>query len=555
MNTKQCKRCSKTYQITDNDLEFYNKIEVPEPTHCPNCRLQRRLAFRNERFLYQDKCDLCKKDILSVYSENKNIPVYCDKCWRSEKWNPLDFGQDIDFNRPFFEQLSELQKKVPRFNLIKENVDNCEYANVIGDCRNCYLIFGSIECEDCYFGDPYHCKSCVDSLALRKSEMCYECISSEKLYHCLYCQDCFDSDDLMFCYDCRGCTDCIGCAGLRNQSYYIFNKKYSKEEYKKEKARINLCDPQSFNRIQKHFNNQKLKHARKFMMGVNNEDVSGNYLNDSKHVYYSFNVEKAENSRFLVQIYDIKEAYDVNHNEHSEVVYEISGAYRTQRSFFNFWCWLSHDIYYSDTCIGSHEIFGSVSLNHNKYCILNKQYSENEYKELKNKLIEHMKKTGEWGEFPPVKNSLFGYNETVAQDFFPIKEEQVKQNKWKWQGKDKENYETQTYRVPQNIEKVPEKISKEVLACNDCSKNYRIIPQELEFYKRQGIPIPKLCPHCRHTNRLKMRTPFALWHRQCMCTQNSHNHQGRCLNEFETSYSPDGKELVYCGDCYNKEIY
>jgi len=28
-----------------------------------------------------------------------------------------------------------------------------------------------------------------------------------------------------------------------------------------------------------------------------------------------------------------------------------------------------------------------------------------------------------------------------------------------------------------------------------------------------------------------------------------------CTNEFETPYAPDRPEIVYCEECYNKEIY
>jgi hypothetical protein len=45
-----------------------------------------------------------------------------------------------------------------------------------------------------------------------------------------------------------------------------------------------------------------------------------------------------------------------------------------------------------------------------------------------------------------------------------------------------------------------------------------------------------------------------LWHRQCMCSKNHPHHGGRCSNEFETSYSPDRKEIVYCEQCYNSEV-
>ena len=35
-----------------------------------------------------------------------------------------------------------------------------------------------------------------------------------------------------------------------------------------------------------------------------------------------------------------------------------------------------------------------------------------------------MKKTGEWGEFFPSSISPFGYNETVAMEYYPIKNPQ-----------------------------------------------------------------------------------------------------------------------------------
>jgi len=37
-----------------------------------------------------------------------------------------------------------------------------------------------------------------------------------------------------------------------------------------------------------------------------------------------------------------------------------------------------------------------------------------------------MRSTGEWGEFFPHELSPFGYNETVAQEYFPLTEEEVK---------------------------------------------------------------------------------------------------------------------------------
>jgi len=45
---------------------------------------------------------------------------------------------------------------------------------------------------------------------------------------------------------------------------------------------------------------------------------------------------------------------------------------------------------------------------------------------------------------------------------------------------------------------------------------------------------------------LKFRNPLRLWTRQCM--------REGCPNTFETSYAPDRPEIVYCEQCYLKEV-
>ena len=554
MQVNQCQQCSKTFKVTDSDQKFYDRLDVPAPTHCPDCRAQRRFARRNERNLYQDQCDLCKKDILSAYSEDKNQTVYCRDCWYSDKWDDLSYGRDFDFKRPFFEQFYELQQQVPRINLIRVDAHNSDYINVCGHVKNCYLTFGSIHIEDCYYGSPYYSKNCVDSLTIRHCELCYQCVTSDRLYHCKYCQDCFDSNDLMFCYDCKGCSDCIGCAGLRNKSYCVFNKELSKDEYLKEKERINLCNPESHERVVKNFEQQKLKHPRKYIIGKKNENVTGNYLVNCAHTFSAYDAKDVHKSKYLTQIYKLKDGYDVNHSEESELMVDVSGSYNNYGNYYSFWTYDNHNTWYCDWCNACKDLFGCIGMSKKRNCILNKKYSKAEYEKLKIKIIENMKKTGEWGEFFPIKYSYFGYNETVANDYYPLKEESVKANDWLWKGKEEKDYQIQKYKVYRDIQKVYEDICEAVLACKDCRRNYKIILPELKFYKQENLPIPKHCPDCRHLQRMAMRTSRSLWHRQCMCTKTSHGHEGRCQQEFETAYSPDGKEMVYCEHCYNKEI-
>lgn len=99
-----------------------------------------------------------------------------------------------------------------------------------------------------------------------------------------------------------------------------------------------------------------------------------------------------------------------------------------------------------------------------------------------------------------------------------------------------------------------------------CATAFKITPQELAFYRRTGVPLPRLCPSCRHYQRLQLKNPIRVWHRTCQCAGSGsdnnvypntavHSHgAGHCPNEFETSYSPERKEIVYCEQCYQAEV-
>ena len=128
-----------------------------------------------------------------------------------------------------------------------------------------------------------------------------------------------------------------------------------------------------------------------------------------------------------------------------------------------------------------------MSLKNNKFCILNKQYTKEEYEELMPRIIEHMKKENSYGEFFPVDLTVYGYNETKAFEWFPMAESEVRARGWKWREKDVRQYLPGT---------------NEILACVDCGKNYRIIPYERNFYEKLGLLIPKKCPDCKHYERI-----------------------------------------------------
>jgi hypothetical protein len=171
-----------------------------------------------------------------------------------------------------------------------------------------------------------------------------------------------------------------------------------------------------------------------------------------------------------------------------------------------------------------------------------------------------MKAAGEWGEFFPARFSTFGYNETAAQELYPLTKEEAVAQGFAWEDQERGTFgKENTMFDAEGID-----IKTAVFACQQCSKNYRIIPDEMAFYERMGIPLPRLCPDCRHARRIAARGPNKLWPRKCMCAgiktgeyENTREHfhgSNACVNEFQTPHSPQDAQIIYCEQCYNSEV-
>src|SRR3989338_9027907 len=181
--TKTCQNCKAPFTIDPEDFNFYEKIKVPPPTWCWKCRLQRRLMFRNERTLYKRICDLCKKDMLAMYSPEGPHTVYCRDCWFSDAWDPMAYGIEYDFSKPFFQQFKEMLLKVPRMNLYSRNSTNAQYANSAVESKNVYLAYSIVHAEDvAYSKNIDKSRWIFDCLNVHDSEQCYENVFGDHNY-------------------------------------------------------------------------------------------------------------------------------------------------------------------------------------------------------------------------------------------------------------------------------------------------------------------------------------------------------------------------------------
>lgn len=486
METRQCKNCETEFEITEGDLAFYEKISpvfsgkkysIPPPTLCPDCRQQRRLASANEHYLYRGECGLCKKFTLTQFPPDLRQPIYCRECWHSDGWDPRDYGKEFDFSRPFFDQIYELKRTVPAqaLNIDGTNV-NCEYMHYAGSSKNSYLIFHADFCEDCYYGYGFKKNtSCVDGFYNLHCELCYDCIDVHKCYSLIGSQDCIACSSSSFLRDCVGCKNCFLCVGLRNKEYCFENTQLSKEEYQSKMAKVDTGSYQKYQYYKKRLQELEAAHPFKQFHGQNVENCFGDHLINCKNTLYSFDCEDVEDGKFCYQlvlgaknVYDIYQ-YGTNIQQSYEcaisgtnayhLLFTIDGTMNCQELLY---CWYMES---SKNC------FGCASMQSKKYCILNKQYTKEEYEKLVPRIIEHMggsrahgasakpseelappvrtmaeHKNKEWGEFFPISHSLFGYNKTTAQLYYPLPKDEVLARGWRW-----DDYEAQQPHVAKII--------------------------------------------------------------------------------------------------------
>jgi hypothetical protein len=544
---KNCTQCNQSFEIREEDRRFYEMVDMPDPEMCPDCRMQRRMMFRNFFNLYHRKCDLTGKQIISMYDVDVPFPVYEMHEWWSDKWSGMEYGMNINWDRPVFEQLKILYQKVPRMGIFNTHCENTDYCNMSWRSRNCYLVFGNVGNEDCYYGHiVWQSKNCFDCLYVYASEFCYQCADCVNCYGLVFSEGCDNCSNSKFLRNCLGCADCFGCAGLKNKSHYIFNKPYSKDEYTRKMKEFNSGSFTFITMAQKKIKELAGEETVKYYHGFNCENVTGDYLYNCKNIFNSYDLKNCENCAYSATLDRFTNCYDCNFSAPPN---EWSYNSLTSTGHHLMMCHVSYDsadLFYCESCSACKNCFGCIGLKNKEYCIFNKQYSREEYEQNFRRIVQLMKKTGDWGQFFPPDFSPFAYNETIACEYYPLSKKDVELRGLSWKEKDEnKNYKGPKYEIPDDIREVSDDICKQILICEKTGKIYRIIPQELKFYREQNLPVSRICPDERHKERMALRNPRRLFSRNC----------AKCGTGVQTTYAPDRPETVYCEKCYLKEVY
>ena len=442
---------------------------------------------------------------------------------------------------------------------------NSPYAHRVSYPKNSYMTFRASYPEDClYVYNAKYTKDCSDCAWIFDSELCYECVNIEKCYKVKFSQESKDCRDSSFLYACRNCSNCTACVNLVNQEYCIFNERYSKEEYFKKLKELKLNTTSGIVEMEKEFSEFRKKFPVKAITEVKSEKVSGNWFSNCKNVLDSFDCVDVKDGKYLFMVFGAEDCMDYYEwGNKAEQIYEsVNCGLNIARLYFCNQCWMgATDLYYCNTCPGARNCFGCVGLKKGEYSILNKKYSKADYEILKEKIIKQMKempfvdKRGfeyYFGENFPEMFSDFAYNETIANYHFPLSREVALSRGYAWKDTDKKDYKTtiKPKDLPETITEISDSILSEVIECEekdnaDSVGAFRITQNELNFYRKMNLPLPRACFNIRHLRRMNKRPPLRLLERNCL----------KCKIEVETVYDENYAPIIYCEKCYQQEVY
>lgn len=555
----KCRRCGGKFSGADGEAGFlgrmafrFGQVEaaIPAPDTCPHCCHRDRMAFRNERSLYHRNSAVSGKQILSQYHPDSlrgaQYQVMTEEEWRSDVFDPFAYGREVDFNRPFFEQHFELHKAVPRMSLVNLQNENSPYTTHTGYSKSCYLLPCSENCDNCYYGRFVQgCNACVDCTGAERSELCYECFQISNCYRCAYlslsqnCSQCYFSEALI------GCKNCLFCTNLRQAQYCIQNRPVAPEEFEEQVSKI-LSSAAGIEQARTEWLALIANRPRRAANIRNSEDCTGDFILDSRGCSACTEITSCENCCDLITGYKIQDSRrSSNVYLDCELIYEMIGCTQIYHCAFGNYVFRSRDVLYSEFIYDSKDLFGCVGLTRGEYCILNRRYSPSEYAAIAGRLVRHMQSTGEWGRPVPPVNSPYGYNESVASDFSPLSREAAIGLGFLWRDINKsEAAVVSSEGPPDRIDQCSAEVTAGTYRCAAGGEPFKIIARELEFYLKNRIAPPKVCPRCRHLRREALRFPAEFHDARC----------AECSTPVKTNLPPQMHSSLRCEQCYQRQF-
>ncbi len=484
------------FQHHELEKRHYERFGFPVPNTHPIARFVMRLAHGNSWSLYWTSDARTGKKLLSGYNPKEGLQIVDHHYWTSDEFDAKEYGREFDFSRGFFEQYFEMINNIPHPNVEIVNCTNVEYANHVFSSKNCYLCFICFHCENVLYS--FRVRQCRDSLYCinsRSCELCYQCVLCNECYDVQFSEFSNNCNGSRFLSNCNNCVDCYQCANMQNKQYCIQNIQYTPEAYEAKMKEIDLSSYKEFQREYEKWQTFLGTQPIQAEHTINCEDSTGTLMKNCRSCIVCFNLSNAEQ---CVNSFGNNQAECCDTSgEGSEYGIMNVGFLDSQRVAYTMVAEHSYDIWYSHSIFQSHDCFGCFGLKKSAYCILNKEYAPDEYDQLKKRIIEHMKRTGEWGQYFPPQYSPFCYNDTnvvgVLDSEFDDCDAVARRMGLRARAYDEEKNHnaTSVSQMPDRSDAWRESHLDMVWACARSERAFKITNQELRLYQRMRVPVPR----------------------------------------------------------------
>ncbi len=497
---RTCALTGQKWELTAGELEWCWRFLVPPSTIHPFVRMKILFAYNSALSLWRKPHAITGEPILSYIHPDNQVKVVTDAEWMS--LDQSSQGRSVDVSQPFFDQLYQRYLDTS-FRALATPGDS---VNTIGfgmhKCLDSFMIFASLDIErSSYVEASTSVRDSVDvtnSLGgIAESSSINRCRS---LYNCHVAFECHDCLNSWFLFDCRNCEYCFGATNQRNKKYLWFNEQLTKEEWERRREAVGLSSYAIFERERKRFFDLVAGSVWPETFNIAAGASTGEYLEETVRVLEGYQLQKVTDCfRVWFAVGSSDCAYQTGSGFGSEI-WQTSGAAYSQNVKFSHNLTRCEDVEYCVACMNCSHCFGCVNLNRKQYCILNKQYTEQDYWRTLDDLKCVMLERGEYGKSVPGKMSIVGMPFSAAALLLGISKEEIEL----FGGEIYDAKRGMSY-MPAEVdpghrltpEALPDRLEDATGLVNRAvwdpaaGRSYPIMPRDFDFAERHHLPLPR----------------------------------------------------------------
>lgn len=548
-HTRTCIETGEEFAITERDIAMLKLLRVPPPKKTWWASTRQKRAFIGNLTLFRR--DIAGgKSVVSMYDPESFANIVPQVEWYGDSWDPMSFGSSPDFSKPFFTQWGDFSRRIPRPAIIQDTKSiNSEWSVYSFGYKDCYLCGPGSNNENVQYADvSMNSKNCSDVILSIGCEFCYEIVSCTSCTRTVFSEQCENCMDVAFSLGCKNCSDCFGCTNLRDKKFCFLNEQLTEEEYRKRRGAIDLGDARVVQEWVHKMEQETWKTAfRKAGRITRSENALGDVIVDSNNVE-GISIHNAERVYYgFGCLFSGKDSMDFTSVGDIELCYNVCRTIKAYGNHMTLGCENSINVEYSELLTACENCFGCFGLKHKKFCIFNKQYTEEEYWSLVDKIKTAMLERGEYGDFFPYASLPYAYNTSHADAMFPLEKGTALALGARWYDFPKDSVSSEVLplsELSENLSEIDESILSKSFLCPETGRAFRFIQPELELHRALGVALPRVHYSARFRRRSLQLLPMRLYARKCDV----------CAKKIESRYPPAFPSKVYCQECYEKAV-